>query len=589
MGLEAWIMLGVLTSVFGLLMFSRWAADAVLVGGVALLLLTGVIDAEQALEGMSNEGVITIGVLFVVAAGLRETGGLDWMMNRLLGRPHSERSAQARLMLPAAGLSAFVNNTPLVAMLIPVVKDWGRKLKIPASRLLLPLSVASILGGACTLIGTSTNLIVNGWLLSETELPALGMFQFAWVALPVAVVGIVYTVAFGRKLLPERGSAIDLREDPREYTVEMIVENGSPLSGRTIETAGLRHLPGLYLVEIERDGQVLPAVSANVALRDGDRLVFVGVIESVVDLKKIRGLNVADEQLYKLNVPHLNRKLIEAVVSDSCPLAGQTIREGAFRTRYRAVVIAVARNGERLFGKLGDIRLQAGDTLLLEARADFVRTMRDSRDFYLVSAVDGTSPPNHDKALLALSIVTIMVLVVSFQWLSMLKASLVAAGLMVTTRCCDLARARSAVDWQVLIVLAASLGLGKGIQISGLADIVADGLIVWVGDAPNVALAAIFGITMLLAGAITAKAAAVLVLPIALALSESMGLNFLPFVMTVTLAAATTIATPIGYPTNLMVMGPGGYRFRDYVVFGAPLTLLIWVIVVVLAPIIWPF
>ena len=588
MGLHAWIMIGVLSSVFGLLMFSRWAADAVLVGGVALLLLTGVINAEQALAGMSNEGVITIAVLFVVAAGIRETGALDWMMTGLLGRPKNERVAQGRIMLPAAGLSAFVNNTPLVAMLIPVVSDWGRKLDISPSRLLLPLSIASILGGACTLIGTSTNLIVNGWVLNETDLPALGMFQFAWVALPVALAGIAYTVAFGKHLLPDRGSVINLQEDPREYTVEMIVEQGSPLNGKTIEVAGLRNLPGLYLVEIERQGQILPAVSANVALRDGDRLVFVGVIESVVDLKKIRGLTVADEQLYKLDVPHLNRKLIEAVVSDSCPVAGKTIREGAFRTRYRAVVIAVARNGERLTGKLGDIRLQAGDTLLLEARADFVRNMRDSRDFYLVSDVDGTTPPNHEKALVALAIVSIMVIVVSFQWLSMLKASLVAAGLMLMTRCCDVTRARAAVDWQVLIVLAASLGLGKGIQTSGLDAIVASSLTTWVGDSTSVALASIFGITMLLAGAITAKAAAVLVLPIALALSASMGVNFLPFIMTVAIAAATTIATPIGYPTNLMVMGPGGYRFRDYVVFGGPLTLIIGVIVVTLAPMIWP-
>ncbi len=588
MAAAAWITLGVLVLVLTLLILTRLPTDAVLAGGVALLLIAGVIDAHDALYGLSNEGVVTIAVLFVVANGVRETGALDGIVPRLLGRGGSLVGAQARIMLPVAVLSAFVNNTPLVAMLMPVIGDWGRSLKISASKLLLPLSVASILGGACTLIGTSTNLIVNGWLLDETG-RGMSMFEISRIGLPVAVIGIAYVLLTARWLLPSRAPVIDTGEDPRQYTVELMVDPGSPLAGRTIEDAGLRGLPGLYLAEIDRGEQVLPAVSGNVELREGDRLVFVGVVGSVVDLQKIRGLSVADNQLFKLGGSRTNRVFVEAVVSDSCPIIGQTIKEGQFRTRYSAVVIAVARNGERLSGKLGDIRLRAGDTLLLEARANFAAQQGSSRDFFLVSRIQGAAPPNHERAGVALAAVVGMVVAVTAGWLSMLQASMLAAGVMLMTRCCRVSGARSAVDLPVLLVIAASLGLGRAIQVSGLADAMADLMLSATGGSPHTALAMIFTVTAVLAGAITAKAAAVLVLPVALVLSAELGVAFMPFAVAVMMAASTTLATPIGYPTNMMVMGPGSYRYRDYLVFGAPLTLLIGAMCVVLIPMFWPF
>ena len=588
MAMAAWITLGILILVLLLLVFTRLPTDAVLLGGLTLLLIFDVLDAKDALHGLANEGVVTIAVLFVVAQGVQQTGALNSIVHRLLGRSSSLTGAQARIMLPAAVLSAFVNNTPLVAMLMPVVSDWGRSLKISASKLLLPLSVASILGGACTLIGTSTNLIVNGWLLDETG-SGISMFEIAQIGLPVALVGIVYVLLLGHWLLPSRAPVIDAGEDPRQYTVELIVEPASPMAGKTIEEAGLRGLPGLYLAEIDRGEQVLPAVSANVKLREGDRLVFVGVVASVVDLQKIRGLSVADNQLFKLKGSRTNRAFIEAVVSDSCPIIGQTIREGRFRTRYNAVVIAVARNGERLTGKIGNIQLRAGDTLLLEARANFARQQSNSRDFFLVSAVDGATPLNHERAGIALATVVGMVVVVTVGWLSMLKASMLAAGVMLLTRCCRVSAARAAVDWPVLLVIAASLGLGRAIQVSGLADVMAELMLSAAGGSPHFALALIFTVTAILAGAITAKAAAVLVLPVALVLSGELSVSFMPFAIAVMMAASTTIATPIGYPTNMMVMGPGSYRYRDYLVFGTPLTVLIGVICVVLIPLFWSF
>jgi len=589
MGLEALLTLAILALVLGLLVFSRAPPDAVLVGGVTLLLLGGVIDTHDALHGMANEGVVTIAVLFVVAAGLRETGAMDALSGRMLGRPKTLSGAQARLLFPVGLLSAFMNNTPLVAMMMPVVSDWARRLKFSPSKLLLPLSYASILGGACTLVGTSTNLIVNGWLIEETGRASLGMFEIGKVGLPIAFMGAAYILIGARWLLPARDRVLDPGEDPRQYTVEVLVDEDGPLVNKTIEAAGLRHLSGLYLVEIEREQQVLAAVSPNVALKGGDRLVFVGVVASVVDLQKIRGLSLAGDQVYKLDTPRNNRLLVEAVVSNSSPLVNQTIREGRFRTHYKAVVLAVGRNGERLEGKIGDIRLRAGDTLLIEARAGFALEQRDSRDFYLVSDVVGTRPPSHDRAGVSLAILAGMVALVATGSLSMLKASMLAAGLMFITGCCRASVARAAVDWQVLVVIAASLGLGKGIQRSGLDVVMADGLVAAVGSSPTMALAAVFTVTAVLAGVVTAKAAAVLLLPVALGLSQTIGVDFMPFVIAIMVAASTTVATPIGYPTNLMVMGPGGYRFSDYMRFGGPLTVLIGVMSVLLIPVFWPF
>jgi di/tricarboxylate transporter len=418
-----------------------------------------------------------------------------------------------------------------------VIHDWARKHGIAASRLLLPLSYASILGGACTLIGTSTILVVNGLVIAEFGADqGMGMFDIAWVGVPCAIVGLAYLLVFGRWIFPDRRPAISPQDDAREYVVEMLVEEGSPLAGRTIEEAGLRHLPGLYLMEIERQGQVMPAVSSQVALRDNDRLCFAGIVESVVDLQRIRGLVPATNQIFKLDAERINRSLVEAVVSESCPVSGQTIREGQFRTRYNAAVIAVARNGERIKRKIGDIVLQAGDTLLLEARASFAAQHRNSRDFFLVSQVDDSAPLRHERAWLSLLILAAMVGAVTAGLLSMLNASMLAAGAMILMRCTSASRALRSVDWQVLLVIAAAFGIGRAMQTSGAAEGITSWLIGLAGREPHVILAILCGVTMLFTNVMNANAAAVLMFPIAVStatrLSSDLGMSIssLPFV-----------------------------------------------------------
>lgn len=580
---------GVVVLVFALLAGTRLGPDLVLVGGLTILLLSGILPATELLAGLSNEGIVAIGALYVVAAGIRETGGIHWIASFILGRPKSPRMAIARLTGPVALMSAFLNNTPLVAMMIPAVNDWARRHQLSVSHLLMPLSFAAILGGTCTLIGTSTNLIVDDLLSAGGNMSRLGLFDIAWVGLPATVVGYAYLTLLGPWLIPVRRPARSEFENPREYSVEMLVEPDSPLVGKTIENAGLRHLPGTFLAEIDRNGMVLPAVGPEVQLNAGDRLVFVGIVESVIDLQKIRGLIPATDEVFKLESPRATRCMIEAVVSNIGPMVGKTIRDARFRSIYKAVVLAVARNGQRIDKKIGDIVLQPGDTLLLEAHPSFVDEQRNSRDFLLVSRLEDSNPPQHDRALVAFAILIGMVLVKVLVGLSILKVALLAGALMVITGCCSPTVARRSIDWQVLIAIAAAVGIGAAMDKTGAAKVIADVPIWLAGGNPWVTLAVVYLVTMIATEFITNVAAAALMFPLAMSAAAGLDVNHMPFVIAVMMAASASFSTPIGYQTNLMVYGPGGYRFTDYLRVGLPLGLLVWLITVVVAPTVWPF
>ncbi|HKJ95853.1 MAG TPA: SLC13 family permease [Gammaproteobacteria bacterium] len=593
---EAWLTLAVTMLVLVGLVRNVASPVAVLFAGLAVLMtateLTGtkhLLDAGEAVAGFGNTGLVTVGLLFIVVAGLVHTGAVTRFTAPLLGRPDRLIVAQLRLLLPVAGLSAFLNNTPIVAMFLPVVDDLCKRSRLPPSRLFLPLSYASIFGGTCTLIGTSTNLVVDGMVRSQAHLPGLSLFDLAWVGVPVAVVGLTYIFLFSPRLLPDSQPAVDADADLRRYTVEVVVEPGGPMAGRTIEAAGLRSLPGLYLSEIDRNGRVIAAVGPREVLQNGDRLVFVGVLDSVVDLHRIRGLTPVTDEARKVEADPSRRTLVEAVVSDECPLVGQSIREGGFRGQYNAAVIAVARGARRLRGKIGDIVLQSGDVLLLETNDDFADRQRNARDFFLVSRVDNSTPRRHHKAAVAVAALLAMVTLAASGILTMLNAALLAAGAMVVTGCATTGEARRSIDWSVLLVIGAALGLGQAMANSGAAAVVADRLIDLGGGQPWLVLLAVFVATSVFTEVITNNAAAVLMFPIALSAAQRLDVSLTPFVITLMIAASASFSTPLGYQTNLMVYGPGGYRFTDYLRFGMPLNVLTAVVTVGLTPLIWPF
>lgn len=596
--MEAWITIGIVLVMLLTLTFTRLAADVVLIAALTLLLVVptqrdgnwkiGVLSVQEAISGFSNPGPLTVGILFVVAAGLVQTGAVEVLVHSLLGRPKSLVHAQVRMMLPVVGVSAFLNNTAVVAMMIPAIRDWAKKLGISPSKLMLPLSYAAILGGSCTLIGTSTNLVVNGLAMAR-GMPSMGMFDITWVGVPCAVVGAAYLILIGRRLLPDRQAVMSRLKDPREYTVEMTVDPDSAMVGQSIENAGLRHLPGLYLLEIQRGSEVLAAVGPHQQLQANDRLVFVGIVESVKDLQRIRGLTPATNQVFKLEAPRHERTLIEAVVSNTCSLVGKTIREGRFRTRYNAAVIAVARNAERVRSKIGAIELRAGDTLLLEAHPSFVEQQKNSRDFFLVSTVADSKPPRHERAWISLLVLVSMVAVVAAGWVDMLVAALLAACLMLLTRCCSVGIARQSIEWPVLLVIAAALGVGTALETSGAARVFVETLTSFTDGRPWLALAVIYGITMITTELITNNAAAALMFPFAITIAKELAVDPRPLIITVMMAASASFSTPLGYQTNLMVCGPGGYRFGDYLRVGIPMNLLMWGTTVAITPLVFPF
>lgn len=599
---DACITIGVVGVVF-LAMARGWATpDVVLMSGAIFLAALGIIEPDQLLQGFANHGMLTIAAMFVVAAGLRETGALDRLGSRMLGASRTGRQVFTRLGPQVTLLSGFLNNTAVVAMLLPIITDWCRRNRVAPSRLLLPLSYVTVLGGTCTLIGTSTNLIVDGLLDQVTAevapdarppgLRGLGFFEPAAVGLAAVVLGFLYLALLGRRWLPDRRELLEhFGEAPREYLVNVRVEPHCPLVGRTVEHAGLRRLPGLFLIEIVRKDQLIAPVRPDEGLRAGDHLTFTGVVSTIVDLERIPGLvaeeHAADEPN---NVPEPQRRYCEAVISGTSPLIGRNIREANFRALYNAAVIAVHRNGAKLTGRVGDIVLRQGDTLLLQTDPHFVQAHYNNADFYLVSGLDAARPVRRQRSALSLGLLGVLIILLVTGFLPVVVSALLIAGLMVLFGCVSGGEARRQVRWDVLLAIGAALAIGEALGSSGAAEGIAQYVSSLTGPwGPVAALAAIYLLTMILTEVMTNSAAAALVFPMALSVATQLGVDPRPLVMAVIFGASFGFASPIGYQTHMMIFGPGGYRFSDFVRVGLPLDLLLWGLVTLLVPIIWPF
>lgn len=619
--IHGWIAILVTVAIFGAMQRRRSVSvDLLFLGGLVLVTLTGVLTPSQALAGFSNKAVVMIAALFAASAGLRVTGALDWIGNKLLGGATTERWALVRLAAAIVPASAFVLNTPLVAMMAPVVVDWCRQRSISPSRLLIPLSYFTIIGGVCTLIGTSTTLVINGELAGMSSgggyLPEvaarigeLSFFETTWAGVPLAIVGVTYMLFVAPRRLPNRTDLIEeFDEHRRDYLVEMHVEPKCPLINKTVQNAGLRNLPGLFLIEIGRGDETITPVSPSDIIRSNDQLVFTGVVTTIADLERIPGLVPAVDRSFETQpAQRVRRELTEAVLSRTSPLIGLTVRDSDFRKRYNAAVVAVHRNGERLTNKVGNVRLEPGDTLLLQTRNEFVESHRNSRDFYLVSRVGKTTARRHDRALWAGLLFLGLILWLTFSslwpeilpWGNFTSKSIAAIAIvlaMIVTRCMTTSEARSAIDLQVLLTIGAALGIGKALEHSGAARWLANALVegtsaIGVADSwkPYLLLAIIYLLSQLFTETVTNIAVATIMIKIAVSVAVAGQYDPRPFIIAVTLAASLSFATPIGYQTNLMVMGPGGYQPRDYWRVGWPLALLLTVSALVLIPLIWPF
>ncbi|WP_417377301.1 SLC13 family permease [Gimesia maris] len=590
MPVQAWITLGIVTLLFIALLKNLAPPDLLFLGATATLALLGIISAEQAFAGFSNSGMLTVAMLFVVAAALRETGVLDYLGHKVLGGARTEKGVLARLASVVIPMSAFLNNTPIVSMFMPIVLDWSRRNQVSPSKLLIPLSYLAIFGGTCTLIGTSTNLVING-LIIENGLPGMSLFEIGWIGVPYALIGIAYLALAGR-LLPERKELLEqLGESRREYLAEMLVQPGCRLIGQSVETAGLRQLPGLFLIEIDREGQTIGPVSPDDLLHANDRLVFTGIVSSIIELEKIAGLvPIADPDYEVSPKQQRRRRLCEAVISENSPLVGKTIRGAEFRATYGAAVVAVHRGGHRVEKKLGNVTLKPGDTLLLQVRSHFLRAHRNDPAFYLVSDVDDWRPLRRDRAWIALGLFLALIFLMTTGLVPTLVAATLCAVAMVAMGCISSGDARSSVEWQVLVTIAAAFGVGTALENSGAATAIATALVestqIW---GPIAALAVIYILGSILTELITNNAAAVLMFPFCLETARLYDADSRPFLIALMLSASASFMTPIGYQTNMMVYGPGGYRFSDFLKIGGPLNLLLAIVAIVLIPWIWPF
>lgn len=585
---QGWATIAVVVATLGLLLWERFTPDKVLVGAVAVLVGSGILGPGEALAGFWNPGVLTVAVLFVLVAALKTTGAIRWIGDWVLGRPRGEYAAQSRMVAICAPLSAFINNTPIVAMLTSAVENWVRGSRIAPSKLLLPMNYATILGGMCTLVGTSTNLIVAGLVLQQAGMAPLDMFDPLGVGATAALAGCLYLLTIGRWLLPVRRSAMEQATDTREYAVEMEIVPDGAVAGRTIGEARLRQLAGSFLVELIRDGEVHAAVSPDTRLHAGDRLVFVGVTDAVRELRRVPGLRPATDQLFKLDGDG-RRTLVELVLSHSAPAVGHTLVESQFRSRYNAAVIAISRHGQRLHDKPGDVVLQAGDTLLVETDGGFVRRHGGAPDFLMVNRVDGVAHVDRPRALLSLGIIGAMIASNTLLGVDILWSAVAAAGLAVALGCVGFTELRRSVDLRLIVVIACSFALGAALQRSGVAAVAGGLLTGWAGDDPLVTLALVYVTAVVFTELLTNNAAAVLVFPIGMAAARQLGVDPMPFVMAVMMGASAGFMTPIGYQTNLMIYAPGGYRFTDYLRVGAPLSLVVGLAVLWAIPVFWPF
>ncbi|MEE9208530.1 MAG: SLC13 family permease [Gemmatimonadota bacterium] len=591
MTLDIAITLAVLAVTIAAISREVFGPDVLLAAALVAVLVTGVVDPATALEGFGNPALATVASMLVISAALRSTGALEGAGMRVFGKATTLPKALFRLTGFTAGLSAAVSNTAVVAMAMPVVQSWAKRARVSPSRLLIPLSYASILGGMTTVIGTSTNLVSDG-LLRSSGLAGLGFFELSLVGVPAAIIGVLYLSLVAPRLLKDRVPVYESGADVRRYLAELKLTEPSTIIGKTVTEAGLRHLPGLFLVRIERRTGVISPVGPEIRLFAGDRLTFAGNVETIVDIRKLRGL-VSEPDDAGTRSPGQPQaagwSLNEAVVSPGSALVGSTIREANFRSRYNAAVVAVHRRRSQLTGRIGDIVLRPGDTLLLEAASGFTRTFRHSRDFYLVSHVVASTSPRHDKMPIALGILASVVLLAALNVLPIVTASMLGGIAMIALRCLSPGDAKRSIDWSVLLMIGSALGLAAALRTSGAADLLAAGIVGAAGGlGPVGVLAATFVATLILTEFVTNTAAVALMFPIALSAAASLGVDPRPFVVAATLAASLSMATPIGYHTNLMVYGPGGYSFGDFARVGIPLQIMVALLALFLIPIVWP-
>jgi len=583
--LYAWITILTVLTMFTVLLLTKLRADVVFLGAISILFVTGVLNAKEAFSGFSSTSVVIIGVLFVVVSGLTHTGVLQWIVKNLLGQPESYSKAVVRLMLPVAALSSFLSNTTVVALFVGIVKMWSKKLGISPSKLLIPLSYASGMGGVCTLIGTPPNLIISG-LYAENTGEAMNVLTTTVPGLFCLFIGVLSIIAM-RKLLPNRKTPESAFESTSEYTVELVVPSDNPHIGETVNEAGLNNVRGGNLIEVVHYDEFVSPANGEEILMGGDRLIYSGQIDEILDLKHSHELVSANHHVFTLSEIDSSRQLRTAYVTFGSSLIGKSIGGTTFEKDNGLVLVAVARRGERIKQSPREVVLQAGDTLLLDCPPNM--KINESSLTAKLHFFDSDQVPNiGKKTLISTTIMMAMVVLSALNVIPLLQCAFLAAIAMLIFRCCNVDQAMKAINWEILMVFAGSVVLGIAIQKTGIAERLAFGILDVCGDNPIVVMTAICFVGTFITEFISNTAAGAMFFPIMYQAAEKLGYEPFPFLVALMVSVSSSFATPIGSPTHMLVYGPGGYRFSDFMRIGLLMNIIILAANIFIVNIIYP-
>jgi di/tricarboxylate transporter len=596
---DQYITIAILALTFALLIKSKIPPVAVFVGALTLTITFRLAPLGDSLKGFSNSGMLTVGALLMVAAGMYRTGAITLITEKLIGSPKSLLAAQARILPPVALGSAFLNNTPLVAMFIPVIRDLSKICRLPAPRLYIPLSFASILGGTCTLIGTSTNLVVAGMVIdflakgdpNAPPLREIAMFDLAWIGLPATVAGIAFIMLLSRFLLPGTKETDSAAEISRLFAAEFKVTAAAPIIGKNLEDMGYINPVGFQFLALKRNGVDEAQIKPQTKLEAGDVLVFSAMLEAIPDLWETNGLEpIYGTDVHRMVASRHSHRLVRVVVSRRAMGLGRKIKELPLPEAPVPVsIIAISRGVRPIEGPMPEVRLEAGDVAVLEVDESFFHENQRRISFSMVRRLTGARIKRYDRAVYATLITIAMVVVVAMGWMTMLNAALLASGGMILAGCMTFRQAGNSLEFNTLIIIASAIGLEAAVTGSGLSAKIADLLGIIGGNNPYMALTVVFIGCIIMDTMITNVASAVFMFPISMAMAGSLGVNGMPFAITVMVGASCSFISPMGYQTNLMVYGPGGYKFTDFVKIGIPMTVVVGIITIILAPMVWPF
>lgn len=592
MNLEMIFVFAVLALAVVLFVTEKLPVDLVALLVMVILLVSGILTPTEGLAGFSNSATITVASMFIISAGLFKTGAVNFLgafVNRIFKR--NFWVAIIIVMIIVGFLSAFINNTPVVAIFLPIILGVAKETKISASKMLMPVSFASMFGGVCTLIGTSTNILVSS-IAEKKGLPAFSMFEFTPLGVAMFAVGTAYMLLIGIRLIPERRGEGDLTEtfSLGEYLTEIVLQPESLSVGKEIKNAPLVNDLEIAILEIRRDDETIHQPAADEVLQVGDALKVRADVEKIRAMQERAGVKLKPQAKWgDESLSSEDYKLAEAIVSPNATIDGKSLQEIGFREKYGTTVLAIRHHGKLVRGKISDTKLSAGDALLIEARKDRLKSFKQDKDFIVVSETE-TVEFRRNKVFIAFLVVAGVILAASLGFAPIVVAAVVGAILLVLFRCLTLDEAYRAIDWKIIFLLAGVLSLGTALEETGAAKMISSTLLSSVGSfGPVLLVSAFYLLTLILTEMISNNATAALVAPIAIATAETLNVSPVPFLIAVTFAASASFMTPVGYQTNTMIYGPGQYKFSDFIRVGAPLNIILWITASLLIPVFWKF